>query len=449
MKRKNAIIMGAAGRDFHNFNVYFRNNKEWNVVAFTTAQILKKHRTYPRSLAGHLYRNGIRIHPESELVALIKKHKVDYVFLAYSDLSHEDVMHKASIAMGTGANFALLGPHDTMLVSRKPVISVCAVRTGAGKSPVSRKIAKYLKSEGCRVVVIRHPMPYGDLEKQVVQRFATYKDLEKYSCTVEEREEYEPHIENGIIVYAGVDYEKVLRAAEEEADVILWDGGNNDFPFVKPDLSIVVLDPHRAGHEMAYHPGEINFRIADVLLINKIDSARKKDIESVMRNVKGVNPSADVIRAKSSISMNPRISLKNKSVLVIEDGPTLTHGGMGFGAGTIAARRAGARIIDAEKYAVGSMKSVYRNYPHLKNILPAMGYSKQQIRELEATINRAKCDAVIDGSPVNLSRLIKSNKPVANVSYEIEEIGHPDLCDVLRSFEKKYLKQCMNHINKV
>jgi predicted GTPase len=440
MQRKTAIIMGAAGRDFHNFNVFFRNSKAWNVVAFTTAQILTKHRTYPAKLAGRLYKSGILIHSEPELTDLIKKHRTDYVFLSYSDLSHEEVMHKASTAMAAGANFALLGPKDTMLKSKKPVISVCAVRTGAGKSPTTRKISLLLKSMGYRVVVVRHPMPYGDLEKQAVQRFAKYSDLEKHKCTIEEREEYEPHITNGIVVYAGVDYEKILRKAEKEADVILWDGGNNDFPFYYSDLHVVVLDPHRAGHELRYHPGEVNFRTADVLLINKIDSAKKESVRLIMENIRSTNPRAVVIKARSKVIVYSDVSLKNKKVLVVEDGPTLTHGGMAFGAGTLAAKSLGAKIVDPRKYAVGSIKSVYRNYPHLKNILPAMGYSKKQVKELEATINRAPCDAVIDGSPVNLSMLIKSNKPVIDVTYEIEEIGRPNLADVVRKFAVSHLK---------
>ncbi len=437
MKRKNAIIMGAAGRDFHNFNVYFRNKPEWNVVAFTTTQILEKHRNYPRKLAGRLYKKGIPIHPESELSRLIKKYRVDYVFLAYSDLSHEDVMHKASIVMAAGANFALLGTKDTMLISKKPVISICAVRTGAGKSPTTRKISMMLKADGYRVVVIRHPMPYGNLEKQAVQRFARYKDLKKHDCTIEEREEYEPHIANGIIVYAGVDYEKILQAAEKEADVIVFDGGNNDTSFIRPDLNIVVTDPHRAGDELKYHPGEVNFRTTDVLIINKIDSAKLENVKIVLKNIKQYNPTALVIKAKSTIVVDKPEIIKGHKALVIEDGPTLTHGGMTFGAGTIAAKKYGATIIAAEKFAVGSIRAVYREYTHLKNILPAMGYNKKQIKELEQTINRTKCDIVVNGSPVNLSRILKINKPVVNVSYYLEEIGPNKLETVIEKFLRK------------
>ncbi len=438
MNRINVAIMGAAGRDFHNFNVYFRGNPLFDVKAFTAAQIPNiAEKKYPKELAGKLYPKGIPIHRESELPWLIKRFKVDYVFFSYSDISHEDVMHKASIALANGANFALLGPKDTQLQSKKPVISICAVRTGAGKSPATRKVVDVLTRNGHRPVVIRHPMPYGDLRKQEMQRFASYEDLEKYKCTIEEREEYEPHIRKGIIVYAGVDYEKILRSAEKEADVIVWDGGNNDFPFFKSDLQIVILDPHRAGHELRYHPGEVNFRTADVFVINKIDTAKKGDVETVVKNAKRINPEARIIKAKSRLIINKPELIRNKRVLIIEDGPTLTHGGMKFGAGFVAARMHRAKsIVDASKHAAGSIKQVYKDYPHLKKILPAMGYSRRQIRELEATINRARCDAVIDGTPVDLSHLLKINRPVAEVDYELEPLDN-GLEQAVKNFAKR------------
>lgn len=421
---KRVIIMGAAGRDFHNFNTVYRNNPDYKVVAFTAAQIPGiEEKKYPKELAGRLYPKGVPIHKESELPQLIKKFSVDEVVFAYSDVSHEYVMHKASLVLANGASFILLGMQATMLKSKKPVISVCAVRTGSGKSQTTRKIAKILKSRGKRIVVIRHPMPYGDLAKQAVQRFATYKDLDRHKCTIEEREEYEPHISNGIVVYAGVDYEKILRAAEKEADVILFDGGNNDFSFIKSDLYIVVADPHRAGHELSYHPGEANLRMADVVVINKIDSAKKEDIKKVIANTKSVNPKAKIILAKSVVTVDKPELIKGKSVLVVEDGPTLTHGGMPYGAGTVAAKKYGCRIIDARKYAVGSIKDMYKRYPHLTNELPAMGYSRKQIKELGKTINAAKCDAVIDATPIVLPKIMKISKLVVQVDYELQEVG--------------------------
>lgn len=431
--KKNIIIMGAAGRDFHNFNTAFRGNPYYRVVAFTAAQIPDiAGRRYPKELAGRLYSKGIPIYPEEKLPGLIKKFKADKVVFAYSDVSHEYVMHKASLALANGADFILLGPDSTMLKSSKPVISVCAVRTGAGKSQVSRKIAKILTSKGKKVAVIRHPMPYGDLKKQSVQRFASYEDLKKHKVTIEEREEYEPHIDNGIVVYAGVDYEKILRLAEKEADVIVWDGGNNDFSFIKSDLYITVADPHRAGHELMYHPGETNLRMADILIVNKADSAKKADIKTVVRNAKSVNPKAKIILAKSVVSVDKPELIKGRRVLVVEDGPTLTHGGMPFGAGTIVARIYKCKIIDARLHAAGSIKNVYRKYLHLKNELPAMGYSRKQIKELEITINSAECDAVIDATPVNLSKLIKISKPIANVTYELGEEAARKLENLLK-----------------
>jgi predicted GTPase len=438
MEKKRVLIMGAAGRDFHNFNVFFRRNPDYEVVCFTAAQIPGiSGRKYPSSLAGLFYPKGIPIHDEKDLAQLIKKNSINIVVFSYSDVSHEYVMHKASLALSCGADFWLLGPDSTQLKSTKPVISVCAVRTGAGKSQTSRKIVSILRKHGLKVVVIRHPMPYGDLEKQAVQRFAIYEDLDKQKCTIEEREEYEPHLDNGAIVYAGVDYEKILREAEKEAQIIIWDGGNNDLPFFKPDLSITVLDPHRAGHELKYHPGEANFLLADILIINKADSSTPEEMKILTDNIKQYNPKAILIKANSEITTDNHEFIKGKTALVIEDGPTLTHGGMSFGAGVVAANKYGAKIIPAEEHAVGSIKEIYRKYPHLKGILPAMGYSPKQIKELEQTINRAKCDVVIDGSPINLSRIIKVNKPIANVRYYIDEIGKPNLETVIKNFLKK------------
>ena len=440
MKKINVIIMGAAGRDFHNFNTYFRGNPHYNVVCFTAAQIPGiAERNYPKQLAGKLYPKGIPIHSESRLIELIKKYTVDKVVFSYSDISHEKVMHKASIALANGANFELLGPKHTMLGSKKPVIAICAVRTGAGKSPTTRYVSLFFKKKGYRVVVIRHPMPYGDLLEQAVQRFATYDDLDKYKCTIEEREEYEPHIQNGIIVYAGVDYERILRNAEKDADIIIWDGGNNDFSFIKPDLYIVLADARRPGHEMLYHPGETNFRIADVLVISKADSARKEDMKIIMENIKKYNPKAKIVKAKLRLVIDKPSMIKGKRVIVIEDGPTLTHGGMTFGAGTIAAKDHGAIIVDAEKHAVGSIKDVYKKYGHLKKILPAMGYDRKQIRELEQTINRAKADAVIEATPINLAKLIRINKPIIEVNYEFDDMSNK-FDKILVSFERRLLK---------
>ncbi len=414
--------MGAAGRDFHNFNTYFRRNKYYKVVAFTAAQIPNiAGRIYPQKLAGRLYPKGIPIYKETDLAKLIKKHKADKVIFAYSDISHEEVMHKASIALAAGADFMLLGPKSTYIKSNKPVIAVCAVRTGAGKSPTSQYIVEYLMKKGLRVGVVRHPMPYGDLAKEEVQRFASYSDFKKFNSTIEEREEYEPYVSKGVVVYAGVDYEKILRIAEKECDVLLWDGGNNDLPFYKPDIHITIADPHRAGHELRYHPGEANLRAADVILIGKTGTAKKSDIQMVCNNAKAANPRAQIIKTdlRLNVSGSVNISISNKHVLVIEDGPTLTHGEMKFGAGMLVANKARARIIDASKYAVGSIKEIYKKYPHLNKILPAMGYSPKQITELKKTINNAKCDAVIEATPIDLSRLIKINKPVVEVNYSL------------------------------
>ena len=430
---KKVIIMGAAGRDFHNFNVYFRDNRLYDVVAFTATQIPNiEGRKYPRSLAGKAYPKGIPIHPESELPDLIEKFGVEQVIFSYSDISHEDLMHKASIVLATGADFRLMGGNQTMLKAKVPVLAICAVRTGCGKSQTTRKAAKILKDKGKRVVVVRHPMPYGDLKKQIVQRYATFEDLDKYECTIEEREEYEPHIEKGIIVYAGVDYEKILRQAEKEADIIIWDGGNNDTPFYRPDLHITIVDPHRPKHGMTYHPGETNLRLADVIIINKMDTANREEILQAKETNALINPNAKVIEAASPIKVKRPSLIRGKRVVVIEDGPTVTHGGLSFGAGLIAAQDHGAKeIVDPRPYAVGSIKDTFQKYPHLTNVLPAMGYGKTQIKELERTIDAIDCDAVVSGTPIDLNRVLKANKPIIRTRYELEEIGRPNLEDVL------------------
>ena len=434
MEKVRVIIMGAAGRDFHNFNVYFRDNDGYEVVAFTATQIpgIEK-RTYPKELAGSNYPKGIPIYPEEELPQLIKKHNVSQVIFAYSDVSHEYVMHKASIVLANGADFRLMGPSTTTLKAKVPVVSVCAVRTGSGKSQTSRRVCGILKNMDFKVVVVRHPMPYGDLRKQTCQRFASYKDLEKHECTIEEREEYEPHINNGIVVYAGVDYEAILREAEKEADVIVWDGGNNDLPFCVSDLHIVVADPHRPNHELTYHPGETNLRMANVVVINKVDTADPVNIETVRKNVKMVNPKATIIEANSPITVDDSGIIKGKRVLVVEDGPTLTHGNMAYGAGTIAAKRLGAKeLVDSRPYAVGSIKNTFKKFTHLGNLLPAMGYGKEQIEELEETINATPCDVVVIGTPVDLRKLLHLNKPAVRARYELQEASKPDLEDILK-----------------
>ncbi len=426
--------MGAAGRDFHNFNVAFRDNPAYQVVAFTATQIPNiEGRTYPASLAGSHYPLGIPIYPESELARLVKKLSVDQVIFAYSDVSHETVMHKASVALAAGADFRLMGPHATMLKSGKPVVAVCAVRTGSGKSQTTRAVASALKAMGKRVVVIRHPMPYGDLAKQAVQRFATMDDLVKEGATIEEREEYEPHIARGSVVYAGVDYEKILRRAEAEADVILWDGGNNDMPFYQPDLLFVVADPHRPGHELTFHPGETNLRMADVVIINKIDTASEENIELVRENVRAANPNAIIVNAASPISVDDADAIRGKRVLVVEDGPTLTHGDMAYGAGVIAAKKFGAReIVDPRPYAVGSIKETFEKYPKTGAVLPAMGYGDKQTEELEATINAAPVDLVLIATPIDLRRVVKIKHPSLRVGYELEEIGKPTVAEILK-----------------
>ena len=435
MQEARVIIMGAAGRDFHVFLKYFKDSSLFRVVCFTQNQIPGiENRKFPKELAGRKYKQDIPFYPESKLKELIKKFKVDYVYLAYSDLSHQEVMEKASFVLSCGANFSLLGTRDTMIKSKKKLISITAVRTGCGKSQVSRKVADILKEKGRRVVAIRHPMPYGDLVKQKCQRFGSYDDLKKHKVTIEEREEYEPWIEKGIPIYAGVDYQEILNKAEKEAEVIIWDGGNNDFSFYHSDLNIVIVDPHRPGHELIYYPGFVNLLLADVIVINKIGTAPKKGIETVERNIKKYNSKAKVIKAKSLLKVDQSSLIKGKNVLIVEDGPTLTHGGMSYGAGSIAAEKFEAKsVVDAEKYAVGSIKNIYKRYKHLKKVLPAMGYSRRQILELEKTINKAKCDLVIDGTPVNLSKLIKIRKPIVTVDYYIEEVGKK-LKDVLKGF---------------
>ncbi|ABV33949.1 MULTISPECIES: cyclic 2,3-diphosphoglycerate synthase [Pseudothermotoga] len=435
--RKKVIIMGAAGRDFHNFNTYFRDNEEYEVVAFTATQIPDiEGRVYPSELAGKLYPNGIPIEPESKLTEIIKSHDVDEVILAYSDLPHQYVMEKAAIVTSAGADFKLMGPKHTMIKSSKPVIAICAIRTGCGKSQTTRRVLDILREKGLKVISIRHPMPYGNLVEQKVQRFATYEDLDKHKCTIEEREEYEPHIDRNSVIYAGVDYEAILKSAEaENPDVILWDGGNNDFPFYKPDLLIVVVDPHRPGHETSYYPGMTNLLMADVVVINKEETASMEGIEIVRKNIEKWNPDAIVVDASSPIFVENYKVIKGKKVLVVEDGPTLTHGEMKYGAGFVAAKKFGAsEIIDPRPFAVGSIVETYKKYNHLDLILPAMGYGEKQIKELEETINSSNADLVIIGTPIDLRRVMKLNKPAVRVRYELQEIGKPDLEDVINNF---------------
>ncbi len=436
MKRKKVIIMGAAGRDFWNFQTSFKDREEYEVAAFTAAQIPNiVGRRYPASLAGKLYPDGILIYSEEDLPQLIYRMNADLVVFSYSDVKYEYVMHRCALVNACGADFMLLGTNSTMIKSKKPLISICAVRTGAGKSQTTRRVTEVLQKMGRKVAVIRHPMPYGNLEDEAVERFATYDDLDRYKCTIEEREEYEPHIDKGVIVFAGVDYEAILHQAEQEADVILWDGGNNDLPFYKWDLHIVVADPLRAGDELAYYPGETNLRLADVVVINKIDSATPENIEKVRQNIKENNPDAIIVEAASPISVIDPEPIRGKRVLVVEDGPTLTHGGMTYGAATIAANRFNAaEIIEPEPFAVGTIKKTFKKFPHLKKVLPAMGYGDKQIAELQETINAATCDLVLSGTPIDLRRVLKVNKPVVRVRYELDEIGHPNLEDVLKDF---------------
>ncbi len=431
--RKRIIIMGAAGRDFHNFNICFRDNPEYEVVAFTATQIPNiTGRQYPPTLAGKLYPRGIHIEPEKKLVSIIKSYDIDEVVFSYSDISHEYVMHKASLVNATGAQFTLLGTRQTMIKSKKPVIAVCAVRTGCGKSPASRKICKIVKEMGKKVVVVRHPMPYGDLAKQSVQRFASYDDFKKHECTIEEIEEYAVHIEQGNVVYAGVDYKAILSEVEKEADVIVWDGGNNDTPFYTPDVYITIVDPHRPGHELSYYPGEINLLLADIIVISKENTAGQEDIRIVKKNIETSNPGAAVVDAALQITVERPDLIKDKRVLVIEDGPTLTHGNMAFGAGVIAAKQYGAKeVIDPRPYAVGSIADVFKKYTHIDRVLPAMGYGHSQMEELRETIERVQCDIVIIGTPVDLRNIIQIGKPAERVRYDLEEIGTSRLKELL------------------
>jgi predicted GTPase len=428
------IIMGAAGRDFHNFNVYFRDNKRYDVVGFTATQIPDiQGRIYPSELAGKLYPAGVPIYADDHLQELIETQKVDLVAFSYSDVPHTEVMHKASIVTAAGADFIIIGAPYTMLKSNKPVISVCAIRTGCGKSQTSRKVVAILKKMGQRVVSVRHPMPYGDLTKQIVQRFASIDDLDRHNCTIEEREEYEPVVRMGAVTYAGIDYEKILRQAEAEADVIVWDGGNNDTPFYRPDINIVVFDPHRAGHETAYHPGETNMLMAHVAIINKVDSAPPDQVEMVRATIKKHNPKADIILADSELLAEDVQRIKGKRVLVVEDGPTLTHGEMAYGAGVIAAKRFGAaELVDPRPYLVGTIKQAYQDYPEIGPLLPAMGYSPQQVKDLEATINRTQCDLVVCATPIDLGQIITISKPSIRIRYEYKDNSRPTLEEVIR-----------------
>ena len=443
MSKKNVIILGAAGRDFHNFNTYYKGNPDYNVVAFTATQIPDiDGRKYPSELAGDLYPEGIPIHPEDDLEKLIKDFNVDDCAFSYSDLPYEKVMNISSIINAAGANFILLGPGDTMVKSEKPVISVVATRTGCGKSQTSRKVVEYLLEKGLKVVAIRHPMPYGDLVAQKVQRFAEISDLEKHKCTIEEMEEYEPHVVRGNVIYAGVDYEAIVRAAENDpngCDVIIWDGGNNDFSFYKSDLTITVADPHRAGHELKYYPGEVNMRLADVIVINKIDTASPEGIQKVRESIEKVNPEAIVIDGASPIKVDDASIIKGKKVLAVEDGPTLTHGEMKLGAATVAAKKYGAaELIDPRPYTAGKLKDTFNIYPNIGTLLPAMGYGAEQLKDLETTINNTECDSVIIGTPIDLSRIIDIKKPHTRVYYDLQEIGEPTLDGVLTDFVKKH-----------
>jgi predicted GTPase len=441
--RERVLIVGAAGRDFHNFNVCFRENPDYEVVAFTAAQIPGiENRRYPPELSGPLYPDGISIYPEEQLEKLIRANKIQQVIFAYSDISHVALMHLASRALAAGADFRLVGPERSFLASTRPVISVCAVRTGCGKDSVVRRIAALLLARGLRPVVVRHPMPYGDLSRQIAQRFAALEDCDRQHCTIEEREEYEQHIKEGVTVYAGVDYAKILAAAEKEADIILWDGGNNDWPFVRADLEVVLLDPHRAGHELLYHPGETNLRRAGVLVVNKIDSAPVIGVEQVMRSIAEVNPTATVIQARSKISVDKPELIRGQRVLVIEDGPTLTHGEMAYGSGIIAAQRYGAaEIVDPRPFARGSLIQTFAHYPWVGRALPAMGYSDEQLEDLAATINGAACDTLIVATPVDLARMISLPKPFCRVRYDLEEISHPDLAEIVSCFVQRYVER--------
>lgn len=440
MARTKVIIMGAAGRDFHNFNVYFRDNEKYEIVAFTATQIPDiAGRKYPAELSGKLYPNGIPIYLEEKITELIKENDIDQIVFAYSDLPYSYVMSKSALVNAAGADFILQGSKNTMLSSTKPVIAICAVRTGCGKSQVSRKIFEILTKKGHRVASIRHPMPYDlDLTSQTCQRFASYEDLDKYRCTIEEREEYEPYIDMGGVIFSGVDYEKILREAEKEADVIIWDGGNNDFSFYKPDYLITIADPHRAGHEIAYYPGEMNVRAADAVIINKVNTARSEDIALVRKNVEEINPNAKIIDGISTVEAEDLDMIKGKKVLVIEDGPTVTHGGMKYGAGMIAAKDVAGEIVDPRPFAVGSIKEMFKKYTHLTNVLPAMGYGKKQISELEETINNTDCEVVVSGTPIDINRVLKSTKPIVRIRYSVGETTAKELEDIVDKFLKTH-----------
>ncbi|MHA2282208.1 MAG: cyclic 2,3-diphosphoglycerate synthase [Promethearchaeota archaeon] len=446
-KKTNVIIIGALGNDFHVFNTVFKDNEEYEVVAFTIAEeqnvgtTEETERKFPADLAGELYPNGIPMVSEEILDDVIKKYNIDEVVFAYSDVSHLDVMHKGSIALAAGANYRLISGRFTQIKANKPVIAVCAVRTGCGKSQVSRATYRYLKSKGFKVVAIREPMPYGDLVKQNVMRFEKYEDLDKYDCTIEEREEYEPYIEQGLIIYSGVDYEKIVREAEKEADVIIFDGGNNEISFYAPDLLFIVVDPLRPGHEILYHPGEVNARYADAFVINKMNSAKAEDVKIVEDNLKALNPNAVKIFTNSVVTVENGNELKGKKVVVVEDGPTLTHGDMSIGAGFVAAINNGAEIVDPRPYLTGTMKKLFEEFPQITQIVPAMGYNDQQIKDMEDTLNNAECDLIIDGSPIDLEKLIKVNKPIVRVTYDIQPIGSPSIEDVLEEFIQKQLNK--------
>ena len=446
MSKIKVVIIGALGMDFHVFNTIFRDNEKYEVIAFTIAgeqnigTIKNNEKRYPAELAGKLYPNGILIVSETKLEQIIKQNGVDEVIFAYSDVSHEEVMHKGSIALAAGANYCLISGKNTMIKANKPVVSICAVRTGCGKSQVSRAVYRYLAKKGYKVVAIREPMPYGDLIEQNVMRFSKYEDFEKYNCTIEEREEYEPYIEQGLVIYSGVDYEKIIRKAEKEADVIIFDGGNNEISFYVPDLQFIVVDPLRPGHEIKYHPGEVNARMADVYIINKLNSAKAEDVQEVEKNLEKLNPRAIRIRTNSIVTLANGAKLRGKKVIVVEDGPTLTHGGMAYGAGHVAATQNGAIIIDPKPYISGALKKIFEDFPQITDIVPAMGYNEKQIKDLEETLNSAECDLVIDGSPIDLEKLVEINKPIVRVSYDIEALSSPTIEDIIDEFEQKFLK---------
>jgi len=446
MQKKKVVIIGALGMDFHVFNTVFRDNEEYEVIAFTIAgeqnvgTIEGAERKYPAELAGMLYPKGIPMLPEEHLEEIIKHHQIDEVVFAYSDVSHEEVMHKASRVLSAGANYRLISGKFTQIKSNKPVVAICAVRTGCGKSQVSRATYRYLKSKGYKVVAIREPMPYGDLIKQNVMRFEKYEDLDKYNCTIEEREEYEPYIEQGLVIYSGVDYEKIVREAEKEADIIIFDGGNNEISFYIPDLLFIVVDPLRPGHEVKYHPGEVNAKYADAFVINKMNSSKPEDVKTVEDNLNQLNPNAIKIYTNSVVTIEGNKNLSGKRVIVVEDGPTLTHGNMSYGAGYVAAKKSGAIIIDPRPYLSGTMKTLFEEFPQITEIVPAMGYNDEQIEDMEDTLNKAEAEVIIDGSPIDLEKLIKSNKPIVRVSYDIEAINSPTIEEVLDNFIKKHLK---------